>query len=57
MWAPAGNAQTLEAAPAPVSPSLPEISFGWSAAEGVHTYATGNTNNAGGVTAGLRGVF
>ena len=34
-----------------------EISFAWGGGEGVQTYATGNTNNIGGVTAGLRGVF
>ena len=37
--------------------SVAEISFGWSGAEGLHSYGTGNTNNVGGVTAGLRGVF
>jgi len=34
-----------------------EISFAWGGGEGVQTYATGNTNNVGGVSAGLRGVF
>jgi hypothetical protein len=34
-----------------------EISFAWGGGEGMRTYATGNTNNIGGVTAGLRGVF
>jgi hypothetical protein len=34
-----------------------EISFAWGGREGMQTYATGNTNNIGGVTAGLRGVF
>ena len=34
-----------------------EISFAWGGDEGMQTYATGNTNNIGGVTAGLRGVF
>ena len=34
-----------------------EISFAWGGGEGMRTYATGNTNNVGGVTAGLRGVF
>jgi len=34
-----------------------EISFAWGGREGMQTYATGNTNNVGGVTAGLRGVF
>jgi hypothetical protein len=34
-----------------------EISFAWGGGEGVQVYATGNTNNIGGVTAGLRGVF
>ena len=34
-----------------------EISFAWGGGEGVRTYATGNSNNIGGVTAGLRGVF
>jgi len=33
-----------------------EISFAWGK-EGMQTYATGNTNNIGSVTAGLRGVF
>ena len=37
--------------------AVAELSFGWSHAEGVHVYATGNTNNLGGLTAGLRGVF
>jgi hypothetical protein len=37
--------------------TVAEISLGWSAREGVHAYATGNTNNAGGVNVGLRGVF
>jgi hypothetical protein len=37
--------------------AVAEISFGWSEAEGLHVYGTGNTNNIGGVTAGLRGVF
>jgi hypothetical protein len=36
--------------------AVAEISFGWSGREGIHVYATGNTNNAGGVDAGLRGV-
>jgi hypothetical protein len=34
-----------------------EISLAWGGREGIQTYATGNTNNVGGVTAGLRGVF
>ena len=34
-----------------------EISFAWGGGEGMRTYATGNSNNIGGVTAGLRGVF
>jgi hypothetical protein len=34
-----------------------EISFAWGGGEGMQTYATGNTNNVGGVSAGLRGVF
>jgi hypothetical protein len=34
-----------------------EISFAWGGGEGMQTYATGNTNNVGGVAAGLRGVF
>ncbi len=34
-----------------------EISFAWGGGEGMQTYATGNSNNIGGVTAGLRGVF
>ena len=34
-----------------------EISFAWGGGEGVQVYATGNTNNVGGVSAGLRGVF
>ncbi len=34
-----------------------EISFAWGGGEGLRTYATGNSNNIGGVTAGLRGVF
>ena len=34
-----------------------EISFAWGGGEGVHVYATGNTNNIGSVSAGLRGVF
>jgi len=34
-----------------------EISFAWSRREGMQTYATGNSNNVGGVSAGLRGVF
>jgi hypothetical protein len=34
-----------------------EISFAWGGGEGVQVYATGNTNNIAGVTAGLRGVF
>jgi hypothetical protein len=37
--------------------TVAEVSLGWSAREGVHAYATGNTNNAGGVNVGLRGVF
>lgn len=37
--------------------AVAEISFGWSEAEGLHVYGTGNTNNLGGLTAGLRGVF
>ena len=37
--------------------AIAEISFGWSEAEGLHVYGTGNTNNLGGLTAGLRGVF
>jgi hypothetical protein len=37
--------------------TVAEISVGWSPAEGAHVYATGNTNNFGGLTAGLRGVF
>ena len=37
--------------------AIAELSFGWSHAEGVHVYGTGNTNNLGGLTAGLRGVF
>jgi hypothetical protein len=37
--------------------TVAEISFAWSAREGTHVYATGNTNNAGGVNVGLRGVF
>jgi len=37
--------------------SVFEISFAWGGGEGMPTYATGNTNNVGGVTAGLRGVF
>jgi hypothetical protein len=37
--------------------SVFEISFAWGGGEGMQTYATGNTNNVGGVTAGLRGVF
>lgn len=37
--------------------TVAEISFGWSPAEGLHVYGTGNTNNLGGLTAGLRGVF
>ena len=35
-----------------------EISFAWGGGEGMQVYATGNTNNLGGVvTAGLSGVF
>ena len=34
-----------------------EISFAWGGGEGMQIYATGNTNNLGAVTAGLRGVF
>ena len=34
-----------------------EISFAWGGGEGVQVYATGNTNNIGSVSAGLRGVF
>jgi hypothetical protein len=34
-----------------------EISFAWGGGEGMRTYATGNSNNVGGVAAGLRGVF
>jgi hypothetical protein len=34
-----------------------EISFARGGGEGMRTYATGNSNNIGGVTAGLRGVF
>ena len=34
-----------------------EISVAWGGREGMHLYATGNSNNIGGVTAGLRGVF
>jgi hypothetical protein len=34
-----------------------ELSFAWGGGEGMHIYSTGNTNNIGGVTAGLRGVF
>ena len=37
--------------------AIAEISFGWSPSEGLHVYGTGNTNNVGGLTAGLRGVF
>ena len=37
--------------------AVAELSFGWSDAEGLHVYGTGNTNNLGGLTAGLRGVF
>jgi hypothetical protein len=37
--------------------AIAEISFGWSEAEGLHVYSTGNSNNLGGLTAGLRGVF
>jgi hypothetical protein len=38
--------------------SVAELSFAWSGGrEGMHVYATGNTNNVGGLTAGLRGVF
>ena len=37
--------------------TVAEISLGWSEAEGLHVYGTGNTNNFGGLTAGLRGVF
>jgi hypothetical protein len=37
--------------------AVAELSFGWSGSEGMHVYSTGNTNNVGGVTAGLRGVF
>src|SRR5207237_6127981 len=37
--------------------AIAEISFGWSPSEGLHVYGTGNTNNIGGLTAGLRGVF
>jgi hypothetical protein len=37
--------------------AVAEISFGWSEPEGFHVYGTGNSNNLGGVTAGLRGVF
>jgi len=34
-----------------------EISFAWGGGEGMQIYATGNTNNIGAVSAGLRGVF
>jgi hypothetical protein len=34
-----------------------ELSFAWGGGEGMQIYSTGNTNNIGGVTAGLRGVF
>jgi hypothetical protein len=37
--------------------AVAELSFGWSGSEGIHVYGTGNTNNVGGVAAGLRGVF
>jgi hypothetical protein len=37
--------------------TVAELSLGWSAAEGMHVYATGNSNNIGGLTAGVRGVF
>jgi len=37
--------------------AVAEISFGWSESEGLHVYGTGNSNNVGGLTAGLRGVF
>jgi hypothetical protein len=34
-----------------------EISVAWGDREGMQVYSTGNTNNIGGITAGLRGVF
>jgi hypothetical protein len=37
--------------------AVAELSFGWSEPEGFHVFGTGNSNNLGGVTAGLRGVF
>ena len=37
--------------------TIAELSFGWSKPSGLHIYGTGNTNNLGGLTAGLRGVF
>jgi hypothetical protein len=37
--------------------TVAEISLAWGGGEGAHVYATGNTNNVGGVSAGLRGVF
>ena len=43
--------------PDSAKPKGMEISFGWSESEGLHVYGTGNSNNIGGVTARLRGVF
>lgn len=37
--------------------AVAELSFGWSKPSGLHVYGSGNTNNLGGLTAGLRGVF
>jgi hypothetical protein len=48
-----GASVTFRLGGAPVA----EISVAWGGREGMHLYATGNSNNIGGVTAGLRGVF